>query len=722
MPIGFGDRMVRVVTVLADDLSLSAMRGRDFVSRPFGYAVTLLSDNADIAAEDLLGTAASVRLEFKSGFTRHFHGLVSQFTYAGLDNDEDGSLDKHQYFLELRPWFWFLRRAADIRIFQEKTAEDIIKDIFGKYGSVASFRFDVSRSLPIREYCVQYRESDFNFVSRLLEAEGLFYYFEHTEDDHKMVIGDAASVYGTIGDYETVPFFPKAERARRQRDHVEAWKAISRVRSGKYVHTAFDFKKPAADLETMLAIANGHELDDGEVYDYPGPHLTVGDGDKAAQLRMEELAATFGHVEGEGDAAGLAAGHVFGLTGFPRDDQNRDYVVLRIDHAISAAAYASGTEADEDFYRCRFVAMPSEVPFRPARRTRVPVVDGPQTAMVTGPSGEEIWTDEHGRVKVQFHWDRLGQEDEKTTCFIRVSQEWAGAGFGSIHIPRIGQEVIVDFLEGDPDRPIITGRVYNGANKPPYGLPGSMNMSGIKSNSTKGGGGFNEMMMDDTKGEELLRIQAQKNETIIVLNDKDETVHHDEVILIKNDRTEDVGHDETMSVVNNRTRKVGVNEQVTVGANQTISVGANRSDSVGANESRTVAAAQQQSVGAARNVSVGAAQAHEIGAADSWAIGAAQTIAIGAAQSLSVGKDRSTSIGDNDSLDVGKDMSTKVGKTLVIDAGDEITIKTGKASIVMKKDGTITIKGKDIKLDGSGKIDVTAKGNITQKGAKILQN
>jgi len=334
------------------------------------------------------------------------------------------------------------------------------------------------------------------------------------------------------------------------------------------------------------------------------------------------------------------------------------------------------------------------------------VMPGPESAIVTGPADEEIWTDPYGRVKVQFPWDRLGKNDENSSCWVRVSQAWAGSGFGGIHIPRIGQEVLVEFLQGDVDRPIITGRVYDGTNMPPYGLPGSATQSGIKSDSSKGGGGSNELRFEDKKGHEQVYLHAQKNQDIVVENDKTESVGHDETIQISNDRTEQVGNNETLSVGVDRTRSVGSNETVTIGANRT--------DTVTANETRTVGIAQQQTVGAMRNVTVGATQAHEVGLNDAWVVGVNRT--------TDVGKDDSTSIGSNRGVDIGDDDTLEVGKTLTINVGDQITLKTGKAVLVMKKDGSISINGKDISIDASGKINITAKGNITQKGQKILQN
>ena len=709
-------RSVKCQTVLGEKLLFRKMTGEEFISGAYRYHVEFLSDVGDVTFEDMLGTSVTVAFIHGLDTPRYFHGYISRFAYIGSEKSDSDNLIYHVYEAVLRPWLWFLNRKSDCRIFQELTVEDIVNDVISIYPN-ANIEWQLHESHETRTYCVQYRESDFNFVSRLLEDEGIFYYFKHEDGDHVMVVSDSANGYEEIGDYAEIPYYPLADRARRKRDHIHAWKSEALVQPGTVVLQSYDFENPSADLEVRRQQPEPHEQAEGERYDYPGLYTQLGHGDQIASRRLEEELAEWHRASGEATACGLSPGRTFTLTEYPRSSENIRYLCVSIAHELWSNAYeakAPGDEEERELYTAKFEVQPADRVYRPARNTAKPIVKGPQTATVTGDPGAEIWTDEYGRVKVQFHWDRLNPDDQTSSCWIRVSQVWAGSGYGAIHIPRIGQEVIVGFLEGDPDRPIITGRVYNAEQMPPYPLPGDMNKSGIKSNSTKGGGGYNEIMLDDTKGSELFRMHAQKNETIIVLNDKDETVHHDETINIMNDRTEKVGHDETMTVINNRTRNVGVNE--------TVSVGSNRSDSVGGSENRSVAIAQQQSVGAARNVSVGAAQSHEIGAVDAWAVGLNQTINIGRNQDLDVGNNRSTSIGDNESLDVGKDMKVDVGKNLIVKAGDQITIVTGKASIVMKKDGSITIKGKDIKMEGSGKINAKASGTISMKGSKILQN
>ncbi len=722
-------------------LRLHRLTGRDELSRPFRYEVDALSESHDLALADFLGKDLAVGLDLRGGGTRYFHGLVADASYLGEE-------DVHaRYRLTVVPWLWFLSRRHDCRIFQNKSVPEIVAEVFAGW-PIAAFESRLTETYEPRIYCTQYRESDLDFVSRLLESEGIYYFFEHGQGSHKLVLVDAMSSHAARPGFERVPYFSPRDHARRERDHIDDWRPIQAVRAGKSTLRSFDFEKPRTDLTVVDSDPRAHSLAASEVYDYPESYVDIGRGDKLARIRLEELQSDQARCLGEGTVAGLTCGCRFDLTGFPRRDQNKGYLVVAIDHEVESELYRSRSAApqESEIYRCRLEALDFVVPFRPARVTPRPFVHGPQTAIVTGPAGEEIFPDKYGRVKVQFHWDRQGKHDANSSCWIRVSQLWAGASFGGIHIPRIGQEVLVDFLEGDPDQPIISGRLYNALSMPPYGLPANATQSGTKSNSSKGGGGSNELRFEDKKGAEEVFLHAQKDETIVVEHDKSESVGNDELISIGNDRTEKVGHDETMSVGNDRKRSVGVNETVdvgsnqgitvgtdqtvkvgsnqsiTVGSNQTLSVGSDQKVGIGANRTDDVGSNETRSVGAARSLKIGAAQSHEVGADDSWKIGASRSTNVAADDSLEVGGSRSGSIGKDDTLSVGQGGNWTIGKTLSITAGDEVLITTGSAQIIMKKNGDITIKGKNILIDGSGKIDIKADGNITQKGQKILQN
>jgi type VI secretion system secreted protein VgrG len=772
------DRAITVETRAGDALVVTHLAGFDEVSRGFAFTVGLAGPSLDVEPKDLLGKPLAIEAE--SGEPkRWFHGIVAGFRLVKFEDR------LAHYEAELRPWTWLMGLTCDCRIFQNQSVIEIAEEIFKKYPE-AKFEKRLQSSYPPREYCVQYDESDLDFVQRLLEHEGIFYFFEYAEDGHLLVLTDAMSKLASAKGYETVPFHREDSPDRRDRDFLSQWVATSSVRPAAFTHTDYNFEKPGLSLIAQSTAEPAPSGFVGEHYRQPGAHLDLGRGDAVAALRREELQGPHVRIRAAGTARGLFSGCRFKLANFPREDQNAEHLVLRADYRMVDPEYRTGMDMGGETYRVDLVIAPTALPFRPPRLTPRPVMRGPQTATVVGPDGEEIFTDKYARVKVQFPWDRLGEKNENSSCFIRVSQTWAGGGWGFIQIPRIGQEVIVDFIEGDPDRPIITGRVYNAGQMPPYAVPGNATQSGWKSNSSLGGGGFNELRFEDKKGGEQVYFQAEKDHQLLVKNDRAKLVQHDQSDRIDNnakhsvgvnldedvgnnkttkvgvDRKVDIGSndtetvgknrsltvgiDETIGVGSNSTETIGVNHTQTVGAIQTITVGAARIDTVGAAETRTVGGAQINTIGAVRQMSVGLAQSHDIGSSDSWSIGASQsvnitadqTVQIGGAQSTQVGKARSAKIGADDAtdvgggrvlkvakgsaVDIGEDGSIKVGKNLVIEATESILLKCGSATITMKKDGTVTVDGKDLSLTGSGKITGKADGDVKLKGSNVHHN
>lgn len=695
-------RTVQVSTPLGEGaLLFRRMTAVEELGRLFEFDLELLSRDPQVPFEDLLGQPVTVALELQDGSLRYFNGFVSRFSQAG----SVGHFAR--YHATLRPWLWFLTRTADCRIFQGKTVPDIVKEVFREHG-FTDFSEALGGSYRTWDYCVQYRETDFNFVSRLMEQEGIYYYFTHEDGKHTLVLADSPSSHDLIPGYEEIPYYPPSDNVIRE-DHLSGWGLSQEIQPGAYALDDFDFEKPRASLAAKASVSRRHAAASYEVYDYPGEYVQTPDGEAYARVRIEELHARHEQAVGRGNARGIAAGGLFRLAGFPREDQNREYLVVSATHEVEAENYESSGSGAGGAYACQFGAVGSQQPFRPARITPKPTVQGPQTAVVVGKDGEELWTDQYGRVKVRFHWDRDDEKKgEDSTCWIRVAQVWAGKGWGAIHTPRIGQEVIVEFLEGDPDRPIITGRVYNADNMPPYDLPANQTQSGIKSRSTKRGAGenYNEIRFEDKKGEEELLIHAEKNQTIEVENDENHTVG--------NNRTKTVGVDETTSVGNNETETIGANWSVKVGKNKTETVVINTAETIGVAKELTIGGLYQVTVGAAMNETVGAAKAEEIGAAKAVLVGGNSSEKVGANKSVDAGKDVSVT--------AGKDLSEKAGKKMLLEAGDEILIKTGSASILMKKDGTIRIEGKDITIKGSGAIHVKATKDVVVKGKKILQN
>jgi type VI secretion system secreted protein VgrG len=661
----------------ADKLLLERFTGEEAVSAPFHFTLDMVSKTNNVSGDSLVRQPISVNIELSDGGSRVIHGRVSRFVQLG---SADGLTS---YRADVVPWLWFLSLSSDCRIFQKLSVVEIIKKVFDENG-FPDYTIKCVKSYPKREYCVQYRESHLDFVSRLMEEEGIFYFFEHSASKHTLIVADAPSAV-------KASVTPKAKMAAAGKDNatddvLDRVEQETSARTGKVVLADYNPATPATQLRST---ASGKHKE--EVYDYPGNFLARDEGDRYARIRLEEREAMQVVVRGEGNVRGLQSGSKFDLVGHYRGDMNKAYMLLRVWHSGSVGSYHAGTGAQAT-YRSRFIGIPADVPYHPPRVTPKPRVFGSQTAVVVGKSGEEIDVDPNGQVIVQFHWDRKGVKDDKSSCRVRVSSTWAGKGWGFIQIPRIGQEVIVDFLEGDPDRPIITGRVYNAEQVPPYTLPTNDTQSGVKSRSARGGASdnFNEIRFEDKKGEEEVYIHAEKDKKEVVENDNDEEIGHDESVTVKNDQTVSVGNDQSISVSKNRSKSVGKDE--------TITVGKNRSANIAENESLTVGKNRDQTVGKSENINVGENR------------------------SLSVAKNATISVADKRSTSIGKDDELTVGKNLTISVSDQIVLRTGDASITMKKNGDITIKGKDIKLDGSGKINVKAASDVAIKGSKVTAN
>lgn len=735
-------RKITLTSALQPDQLL--IRSATIVERlgqPFEIDLELLSPDPNLDFDKVLGQKLTVHVALDGDGQRHFNGFVSRFAQGGQLGDHA------MYRASVVPWLWFLSRTADCRIFQEKAVPDIVKQVLREHG-FTDIKDSLTKTCRTRDYCVQYRETDLNFVQRLLEEEGIYYYFKHVDGNHTLVLADSYSGHDVFSGYDTIDYFPPSSNEVREKDYIGDWRMLRDVQPGKYVLADYDFTKPRTQLKTQYVVKRNIPPADYEMYDYPGGFAVSADGDHYARARLESLQSQYERMNGEGNARGLAVGSLFKLRGHPRKDQNKEYLTVAATYSLHAGDYESGTGGAPEDFRCSFEVIDAKEPFRTPMLTHKPEVGGPQTATVVGPGGEEIFTDKYGRVKVQFHWDREGARNEKSSCWVRVSQIWAGKNWGWITIPRIGQEVVVDFLEGDPDQPLITGRVYNQDNLPPYELPANKTQSGIKTRSSLNGtaANCNEFRFEDKKGSEQVYLHAEKNQDIEVENDETHYVGHDRTKTIDHDETVHVKHDRTETVDSNETITIGVNRSERVGANESIDIGANRSITVGSSETATVALQRTHSVGVNETISVGAAQEISVGAAQAISVGINQSINVGVNQSINVGRNQSVSIGGghsetvgkNSSLDVakdisisagesrtvkvGKDDSLRVGKNLSIVAAESITLQTGSASITLKKDGTIRIKGKDITIDGSGKINVKASGDIVMKGSKIQQN
>ncbi|HEX5462137.1 MAG TPA: type VI secretion system tip protein TssI/VgrG [Steroidobacteraceae bacterium] len=682
------NRSVKVTNPFGpNELIFARMSYVEQMSQPFHCEVALLSESGDLDPDGILGKPLCVSLATTgTAPMRYFHGLVTEFEQVGYSDRF------HEYRAVMRPWFWLLTRTADCRVFQGKTVTDIFKEVCQQAG-FADMDLRVAGN-QVLEYCVQYRETDFNFLSRLLEREGIFYFFEHSDNKHVMVLADDVGDCKAIDGYASVPFYPATDQGAppRDRDHLQTWSFQKSLLPTTFSSRDYNFEHPTPIPEGTSSISRSYEHSTYEIYDFPAESEVLDSGgvEKVAKLRVQELQVPQMVARGSGDAAGLAAGHVFKLTGHPRDSLGIQYLITSTSVELSAAAYHAGAGGGEMQFSIAVEAVDARAPYRPARITPKPMIHGTQTAVVVGPKGDEVHTDEYGRIRVQFHWDRKGKLDEKSSCFVRVGQIWAGKSWGAIYIPRIGQEVIVSFMEGDPDRPIVIGSVYNGTNPTPYPLPDNKTKSGIMSRSSLQGTAGNELSFEDKKGSELVYVHAQKDRTIKVENDESHTVGHDRTKTVQNNETTTIGKD--------RTESVGGNESITVSKDRTVSVTGSESIDIGKDHS--------ESVGGARTLSVTKDE----------------TISVSGGRTDDVSKDEQVTIGQKRTQSIGSDDKLSVGKKLGIEAGEAIEIVTGSASITMKEDGTITLKGKNITLSGDGDITIKAGGNVVIKGSKITQN
>jgi type VI secretion system secreted protein VgrG len=717
-------RMMELTTPVGKDLLFHTLRGREELGRSSEFDLSALSTRNDIKPSDLLGKSITVKLELVKGGFRYFNGYVTRFA-------QGETLGRYfEYRMTVHSWLWFLTRTADCKIFQEKAVPDIIKEVFGDH-KMAVFEDGLTGTYAQREYCVQYRETDFAFVSRLMEEEGIYYYFEHSDGKHTLKLVDSDSGHKKLEGKSSIAYHLPGRALHGDEEYIQAFRQGQCIQPGIVATRSFDFGKPKADLGVKAQNVQQCANADYEVYDYAGDYIQTDNGDHLALVRIEELHSEFELAEAECNVREVAVGRLFKLTNALRKDQEKDYLIVKAEWDLQNNTYETNTD-EEAIYRCTMTVLQSKQQFRPTRITPRPTMGGPQTAVVVGPGGEEIYCDKYGRVKVQFHWDRYGKKNENSSCWIRVSNPWAGGNWGGMAVPRMGQEVIVDFLEGDPDQPIITGRVYNADQMPPYALPANMTQTGIKSRSSKGGGAanFNEIRFEDKKGSEQVFLHAEKNQDIEVENDetkwvghdRKKTIDHDETVLVKNNRTETVGVDEKIDIGSNRTETVGANESITVALTRTRSVGVNEMINVGAAQEVTVGGLQAVSVGAAQINSIGANQSNSIGANRSVSVGGNQTVTVGKNGSMTISADELRTVSGKRETSVAKNDSLTVGKNLVVKAADEISITTGDASITMKKDGTIVIKGKNITIEGSGKINIKASSDIVMKGSKILQN
>lgn len=619
-----------------DTFVLTALSGSEYISGLFEFELELYSDNHQILPQDVIGKPLTVTLEGEQA--RYFSGYASSLSRA-----EVGPHDHRLYRVVMVPWLWFLSKNQNCRIFQEKNTKDIVSQIFNDNG-FADFDFKASGG-SAREYCVQYNESDFEFVSRLLEEDGIAYYFKHEQGKHTMVLVDQINAYE-----ETAQTDLEYSRGTNPLNQINRWEHTQHFKKGQWTLTDYNFKEPKKNLlastKTNSKFAKNAQY---EHYEYPG-YYDLSKGSELVKIRLEAEETQRDLVAGSSDLNSFYAGGKFKLAKHESADEKGAYILVGVHHNAADKSFFSGEEGGQH-YSNDFFCIPADIHFRPEPVHQRPVMRGPQSAIVVGPKGEEIYIDDMCRIKVQFYWDREGQQDENTTCFIRVMQSWAGNQWGSSFIPRIGHEVIVTFLDGDPDRPLITGSVYNGWNKPVYS---SKTQSGVKSRSTKGGTAqnYNEFRFEDKKGAEQVYLHAEK--------DFDSHVENNQSLTVESNRTKTIGKNESYQVGENRSKTIGGNQSESIAKDKLTQVDGNHTETIGKN------------------------------------------------MSISIDKDLTEKVAGNYTESVTKD-SVHTAKTITFKADKQIVLQTGAAKIVMKNNGDITISGKNINVKGSA--NVVVKGS-----------
>ena len=679
------NRQLVVETPLGKDaLLLASFSGHEEISRLFSYRLEMVSTKDTIPPKDIVGKNVSFSVRRPDDSFRHFNGFVRRFSRGS----RVGGLQTYE--AEVVPWLWFLTQTADCRIFQDKTVPEIVEQIFKDLGFTDFEKGEIKGSHPKWEYCVQYRETDFNFVSRLMEQEGIFYFFKHEKGKHTLVLADQK---GAIKDSpEKEVHFAYSRSSSSRSDDITSWDHQFEFTPGKWAQTDYNFiQHPARSTETpsSLLMTNENTLvkipgrDKFEIYDYPGEYEVKGDGSADTKLRMEEDDVRHDIVQAASTCKTFNAGFKFKVTGPEWKSEEGTYVITSITHsATEPATYDGGGGVAQD-YSNTFTCIPEAVNFRPARTTPKPVIQGSQTAVVVGPRGEEIFTDEHGRVKVQFYWDREGKRDDKTSCFIRCQQTSAGLGWGSMFIPRIGQEVVVSYLEGDPDRPLITGVVYNAEQTPAYKLPDEKTKSYIKTNSTQGGDGYNELRFEDKKDKEQIFIHAQKDIDTRVLNDSRERIIGNRHQIIGFEKDGKKGGDQREMVFQDKHLTIKRNQIEHIGGNFELLVGKGEED--GGNVDIVIGKVKKELIEDNSHLHIKKDLAEKIDGS----------------QSLTVGGSLQAKMGQNFMSEAGQEIHIKAGMTCIIEAGMQLSLKVGGNFIDIGPAG-VTIMGTMVNINSGG--------------------
>ena len=622
---------------------------------------------------------------------RYFHGIIRKFRYVGMNGNF------HTYEAQLVPALWLLTLKTNCRIFQDMKLQDIIGKILQESGITSDlYEFRLEHEEIFNKFNMQYNETDLHFISRLLEKEGIFYFFEHYRDKDVLVFSDTNAFYQDIKGNASIRL-NSGDGFVSTQDCISTFDFSNCLRPEKYAHTNYNFKTSSMKLETNFEGEDNNPDEPCEVYTYPGSYGETERGNRLAQIRLEAMVALKEKGRGASNCIHLTPGATFQLTDHKDLNLNQEYLLVEVSHGGSqpGALKENAPSDSAPGYSNSFLVIPSSVTYRPEQRHQKPMVPGLLSAIVTGPKGEEIWPDEYGRVNVQFHFDREGKMNEKSSCWLRVIQFWNGPTWGSQFIPRVGDEVLVSFISGDLDYPVVVGSVTNSAKPPNYNLPANKTQSGIRTRSTPGGNpdNFNELRFEDKIGAEEVYLQGEKDWSILIKNDKGQRVGHDETLTVGNDRTKYVVVNQSETIGANKSIQVGINHTETIGSNMTLTVGNCKTETIAINSMETIGAAKELSIGGLYQVSVGGIMNETVACAKTEEVGLAKAVFVGATMTENVVGDRTTNIGADLSEFISGKYYSKADE-YVIEA-PKITFKAGSSTIVM--DGnSITIKASKV--------------------------
>ncbi len=664
------------------------------VSSPFHVSVTLLSEQRNISFAEL-SRKQGVLTVFGQGIgaSRCFNGVINECRYLG----EGRTYARYQ--LTLVPNIWFLSQRQDCRIFQAVTAADIVKTVLDD-AAVDNYRFELSATYTELEYCLQYRETDSHFIQRLMAEYGMWYYFEHSDVSHTLVIVDSNDaipelVSSPLNATEIGPLvFDADNQAASQFEHISALEVCNRVNSGQLTLDDYNYLAPK---NPQTASSLGESNTDLQRFDFPGRYKSQEHGQVHANDSLANYLVDNEQIEAASDVMRLTSGYSIEISAHPRASINRDYTLLSVTHTgHNPQVHQEESSGNPTTYQNQFVCIARDIKFK-APLLPAPVVDGPQTAMVVGPSGEEIYTDNFGRVKVQFHWDRYGTQDEHSSCWVRVSQSMASPSWGAVYLPRIDHEVVVTFLEGDPDRPLITGAVYNGLHQPPYSLPEHKTRTVFRTQSHKAEG-FHELYFEDEAEQEMLALRSQKDMRTEVLNN----------------RYRDIGNDEFLAVEGNQENEILGDRKEQIDGHKTSITQQTYSEQVTQDVTLTYNANKSTSIAGSSELSIEDSRRAIIGKNDDVTIDGESKSVVMSSRSTDVGSDDTLQVGANLAVEVGNNASVKSdGETAIVSA-DEIKVQVGYSGIILKSSGNILLYGADVLIDGSS--------SVTGKGGKVAVN